>query len=277
MLSIIKSDLYRISKGKAIYIVILIILILNIVSAVGLDAGHIGLSVGTNIDVTDTETLAQISSVNSISDYRKLMKSFGTFPLDKDVIGQNVNLYYLFIVIVVIILCTDFSNKSIKNTLSSAISKRKYYLSKLFLILGLSTIIVLFNNYSFYLINLIINGKAFTSSLIDIGKYTVVQLPLIYGIISMLCCFAFIFRKTSIFNTVTIPFIMAFQLIVTGIINLFHIKADWFFNYEFQYALVNLVNNPTTSYIIKCTLLGIFYIIFFNIIGYYLFKKTDIN
>ena len=225
MLSIIKSDLYRISKGKAIYIVILIILILNIVSAVGLDAGHIGLSVGTNIDVTDTETLAQISSVNSISDYRKLMKSFGTFPLDKDVIGQNVNLYYLFIVIVVIILCTDFSNKSIKNTLSSAISKRKYYLSKLFLILGLSTIIVLFNNYSFYLINLIINGKAFTSSLI----------------------------------------------------NLFHIKADWFFNYEFQYALVNLVNNPTTSYIIKCTLLGIFYIIFFNIIGYYLFKKTDIN
>ena len=235
MLSIIKSDLYRISKGKAIYIVILIILILNIVSAVGLDAGHIGLSVETNIDVTDSETLAQISSVNSISDYRKLMKSFGTFPLDKDVIGQNVNLYYLFI-------CTDFSNKSIKNTLSSAISKRKYYLSKLFLILGLSTMIVLFNNYSFYLINLIINGKAFTSSLIDIGKYTVVQLPLIYGIISMLCCFAFIFRKTSIFNTVTIPFIMAFQLIVTGIINLFHIKADWFFNYEFQYASYYLLS-----------------------------------
>lgn len=277
MLSIIKSDLYRILKGKAIYIVILIILFLNITSAVGMSAGHIGLSIGTTIDVTDSETLAEISSAKSLGEFREIMKNQGAFELDKEVIGQNVNLYYMFIVIVVSVLCTDFSNKCIKNTLSSAISKRKYYFSKLLLTLGICILLVLFNNYSFYFLNILINGREFASSLLDIGKYTIVQFPLICGTISMLVCFAFLFKKTSAFNTISIPFIMVVQLIGFGIIKLLHIKADWFYNYEIQLALANLVNNPATSYLIKCTLLGIFYIILFNVVGYYSFKKADIN
>ncbi len=277
MLSIIKSDLYRILKGKAIYIVVLIILLLNIISAVGLSAGHIGMTVGSTVDVTDSEMLAEISSAKSLKEFRDIMKNHGAFELDKEVIGQNINLYYMFIVIVVLVLCTDFSNKCIKNTLSSAISKRKYYLSKTLLILGICLLLVLFNNYSFYFLNLLINGKEFASSLLDIGKYTIVQLPLICGIISMLVCFAFLFKKTSIFNTISIPFVMVVQLIGFGIINLLHIKADWFFNYEIQFALTNLVNDPATSYLIKCTLLGLFYLILFNVVGYYSFKKADIN
>ncbi len=277
MLSIIKSDLYRIFKGKAIYIAILIILFLNITSAIGISAGHIGMSVGSTVDVTDSETLAEVASAKSLKEFREIMKSQGPFKLDKEVIGQNVNLYYIFIVIVVSVLCTDFSNKCIKNTLSSAISKRKYYLSKMILTFGICILLVLFNNYSFYFLNLFINGNEFASSLLDIGKYSIVQLPLICGIISMLVCFAFLFKKTSAFNTISIPFIMVVQLIGFGIINLLHIKADWFYNYELQFALANLVSNPTTSYIIKCTLLGIFYIIIFNVVGYYSFKKADIN
>ncbi len=277
MLSIIKSDLYRILKGKAIYIVILIMLLLNIISAVGMSPGNIGISMGTTGGAIDSETLAEISSAKSLGEFREIMKNQRTFELDKEVIGQNVNLYYMFIVIVVCVLCTDFSNKCIKNTLSSAISKRKYYLSKLLLTLGICILIVLFNNYSFYFLNLLINGKEFASSLLDIGKYTIVQLPLLCGIISMLVCFAFLFKKTSAFNTISIPFIMVVQLIGLGIINLLHITADWFYNYEIQYALTNLVNNPATSYLIKCTLLGVFYIILFNVVGYYSFKKADIN
>ncbi len=277
MLSIIKSDIYRILKGKAIYIVILIMFLLNIISAVGMSAGHIGMTVGSKVDITDSETLAEISSAKSLKEFREIMKKQGAFKLDKEVIGQNVNLYYMFIVIVVSVLCTDFSNKCIKNTLSSAISKKKYYLSKLLLTLEICILLVLLNNYSFYFLNLLINGKEFTSSLLDIGKYTIVQLPLLCGIISMLICFGFLFKKTSSFNTISIPFIMVVQLIGFGAIKLLHITADWFYNYEIQFALANLVNNPTTSYLIKCTLLGIFYIILFNVVGYYSFKKADIN
>lgn len=277
MINMMKADLYRILKGKAIYIVILIIILLSTVSIIGLSAGYIGLGISSSNMMEDTEMAKELMEAKSLKDVRRVMKNQGSFPLDKEEIGQNVNLYYLFIVIVVMILCTDFSNKTVKNTLSSAISRKKYYLSKLILIFGISTILILFHNYGFYIANYLINGKEFSSSLTDVTKITIIQLPLIYGIISLLVCFAFLFKKTSTFNTISIPFIMAIQLIVIGITSLFKWKADWFYNYELQFALANLANNPTGSYLIKCIGLGIIYIIIFNLIGYYAFIKSEIK
>lgn len=79
------------------------------------------------------------------------------------------------------------------------------------------------------------------------------------------------------FNTISIPFIMVFQLLVMTITSMFRIKAEWFTNYELQYALANLSNNPTSSYILKCSLLGFVYIVVFGLIGYYAFKKAEIK
>lgn len=277
MINIIKSDLYRILKGKAIYIVLAVITILTVVSVVGMSPGHIGLSIGSSVDMSDLELMEEISSAKTLGEYREIMKNNGSFALDKDIVGTNVNLYYFFIVIAVIVLATDFSNKSIKNTISSAISRKEYYFSKLLLILGLGTFLILFNNYGTYILNLIINGKAFSTPLLEFTKLTIIQLPLLYGIISLLVCLAFVLKKTSLFNSISIPFIIVVQLIATGIINLFKLIADWFNNYEIQLALTKLVNNPTNKYIVSCALLGIVYIVIFNTIGYYAFKKAEIK
>jgi len=279
MLNMIKSDFYRILKGKAIYIALFIIIGLSLVSVIGLTPGHIGMTSMSNstIDINDAEFMEKLSEANSLNDIRDLMKSSGGYELDQAVLGTNMNLYYIFIVVVVIVLCTDFSNKSIKNTLSSAISRNKYYWSKAILIFLICTFLVLFNNYFFYFTNLFVNGRNFSSSISDIFKTTIIQLPLIYGIISLLICFAFLFKKTASFNTISIPFIIIVQLIVLGITNLFRIKADWFYQYEIQNALGNLANSPTNQYILNCTLLGIFYLILFNIIGYFVFRRTEIK
>lgn len=278
MLNIIKSDLFRILRGKAIYIIFLVIIFLNVISVVLMQTPNIGLSVGNSgiVDTSDTELLQKLSEAKSIGEYRDIMKAQGNYELDKSIIGQNSNLYYFFIVVVVVVLCTDFSNKSIKNTLSSAISKRKYYFAKLILIMGIGTVIVLFNNYFSYFLNIAVNGENFASSVTDFTKLTFMQLPLLYGMISLLLCFAFVFRKTSAFNTISIPFIMVVQLIGMIIINLFKLKGD-FFNYEIQIALSNLASNPSSDYIVKCILLGVVYIIVFNVIGYYAFKKSEIK
>jgi len=279
MLNMIKSDFYRILKGKAIYIALFIIIGLSLVSVIGLTPGHIGMTSMSNstIDINDAEFMEKLSEANSLNDIRDLMKSSGGYELDQAVLGTNMNLYYIFIVVVVIVLCTDFSNKSIKNTLSSAISRNKYYWSKAILIFLICTFLVLFNNYFFYFTNLFVNGRNFSSSISDIFKTTIIQLPLIYGIISLLICFAFLFKKTASFNTISIPFIIIVQLIVLGITNLFRIKADWFYQFEIQNALGNLANSPTNQYILNCTLLGIFYLILFNIIGYFVFRRTEIK
>lgn len=278
MLNIIASDLYHIKKSFAVYIALFLVLIMSVISIVGMSAGHIGLSVGqSNINLNDTEFIEELSKAKSLQEVRKVMQRDGAFPLDKDIIGQNVNLYYVFIIITVIVLVTDFSNKAVKNTLSSAVSRKTYYLSKTIIIFGICTILILFSNYFSYFLNLIVNGESFSTPFWEFTKITLVQLPLLYGIISLLICFAFLLKKTSLFNTISIPFILLVQIIVMAITNLFKIKADWFYNYEIQFALSKLTDNPSNKYVMTCIILGIIYIVLFNLIGYFSFKKTEIK
>lgn len=44
-----------------------------------------------------------------------------------------------------------------------------------------------------------------------------------------------------------------------------------------KFQSTKLVNNPTNKYIVSCAILGIAYIVIFNTIGYYAFKKAEIK
>ena len=279
MLNIIKSDLYRVFRGKAIYIAIIFILFLAAVSCFSMSPGHIGITSSSEEQqlVEDEEILNKVYETDSILEIRELMKEYGAYPLDKEQLGANANLYYFFIVVVVIVLVTDLSNSIAKNTLSSAISRKKYYMSKLITCIGLGTFLVLINNYGSYIINLIMNGQEFSAGLLEITKLTILQLPILYGIISMLVCIGFCFRKTGTFNSITIPLIMVIQLVIMGVATLFHFDANNILNYEFQYIIGNLVSNPSNTYILKTLVLAVFYIIIFNVIGYRVFRKTEIK
>ena len=280
MLNIIKSDLYRVFRGKSIYVAIIFILFLAAVSCFAMNPGHIGITVSSSTEQTNTkqeETLELVNETNSILETRKLMKEYGAYPLDKAQLGANANLYYFFIIVVVTVLVTDLSNLTAKNTLSSAFSRKKYYMSKLITCIGLGTFLILINNYGSYLINLIMNGKEFSAGLLEITKLTILQLPILYAIISMLVCIGFCFRKTGTFNSITIPLIMVVQLIIMGVATLFHLDSANILNYEFQYIIGNLVANPSNTYILKTLVLAIFYIIAFNVIGYSVFRKTEIK
>lgn len=275
MINIIKSDLYRILRGKAIYICIYIIMMIAVASTITLTPGSVGINLGSN--EMDSEYIEKISKAKSLDDYREIIMESGTFELDVQMVGNNATLYYIFVVIVVILISTDFSNNTIKNSLSSAISRKKYYFAKLFLSLGICTFLILFNNYFSYFLNLIVNGSKFSSSIFEITKITLYQLPLLYGMISLLVGLSFLCKKTALFNSISIPFIMIFQLVCMMIINIFRLKGDLFYNYEFQYAIAKLVTSPATSYIIKCACLGLAYVIIFNIIGYISFTKSEIK
>lgn len=279
MINIIKSDLYRVFRGKSIYVAIVIIVFLAFISCFSMSPGHIGITTSSDEQplVEDEELLEKVYETDSIFETRELMKEYGAYPLDKSQLGANANLYYFFIIIVVIVLVTDLSNSTAKNTLSSAISRKKYYFSKLITCLGLGTFLVLINNYGSYIINLIMNGKEFSAGLLEITKLTILQLPILYGIISMLVCIGFCFRKTGTFNSITIPLIMVIQLVIMGATTLFHIDSINILNYEFQYIIGNLVANPTNTYILKVLALSIFYVVIFNVIGYRVFRKTEIK
>jgi len=279
MINLIKSDLYRIFKGKAVYITTLITILFIILNTFQLNPGWIGV----NNSILDQNTEQHISKkdqekiykANSIIEERKIMKKY-PYEVDKAILGANANLYYLFIVIIVIVITTDFSNNTIKNTISSTIARNKYYFSKLITAILLCTITIIINNYGTYFINILINGPKFSSNLIEITKITIYQLPLMYGIISLLLSISTITKKTSTFNTITIPLIMTFQLLILGFISLFKVNHNILL-YEYQVALYNLTFSKDSTYIFKIALLGIIYIIIFNTIGYNFFKKTEIK
>lgn len=279
MLNMITADFYRIFKGKAIYISIVIILLLTTISCYAMSPGHIGITTSENeaINIEDQELIDKLYETNSLEETREIMKEYGSYDLDKSALGANGNLYYFFIVVVVIILVTDLSNSTAKNTLSSAISRRKYYFSKLVTCLLLCTGLILLNNYGTYLLNLIMNGPNFSAGILEVTKITLLQLPIMYGIISLLVFIGFCFKKTASYNSITIPLIMVIQLIIMGLATLFHFDSNSILNYEFQYIITNLATNPTNAYIIKTIILGISYIIIFNYLGYRVFKKTEIK
>lgn len=281
MLNIIKSDLYRILRGKAIYLAIIFMLVMVTTSIIGMSPGRIGIVV-TNNEISEEnaenqELQEKLNNTSSLTETRKIMKEYGEFELDKQIVGANINLYYIFIVIIFVVICVDLSDSTVKNTLSSAISRKKYYLSKLITSLLLGTGIVLINNYVIYFLNIIINGAKFASDFIEFTKLTLIQLPILYGIISILVCIAFLCKKKALYNGIAIPLIMGIQLLLMAMIALFRLDATIMTNWEVQYILTNLVENPTNEYIIKIILLGIAYIVGFNLIGYYSFKKTEIR
>lgn len=278
MIQLIKSDIYRILKGKAIYISILLLIIFIIYDCFGLTP----IWLGTKNNLLDTNYSSNIEKVNdpelynakSTTEQRAILKKY-PYELDKAIMGSNANLYYIFIVVIVITLVTDFSNKTIKNTISSSISRKKYYLSKLIIGLLMCTILVLLNNCGLYIVNLLMNGNSFSSSIIEITKITIYQLPLMYGVISMLICIGVLTKKTSLFNAITIPLLLLFQTVFLGIKSLF--KLNSIALYEFQIALCRLANNPSNIFIVKCISLGIIFTIIFSTIGFLYFKKAEIK
>ena len=280
MLNMMKADMYRIVRGKAIYIITLIIIALEIVNIISISAGAISMGINPNLvtgDEYDYEYLEKLEKANSISEYRTIIKDNGGFELDTDIMAENGNFYYIIIVLVIIVVTCDFSNKSVKNTLSSAISRKKYYISKMLLLYLITTIVLVFNTYFSYFLNLLVNGSSFVSSIGNVTKILLLQLPLIYGIITLLGSIAFITRKTSIFNAISIPLIAVVELIAMGICTLFRLDAVKIFEYDFTFMLRNIANNQTDTLIMKSLVLAIVYIVLFNIVGYFVFKKSEVK
>ncbi len=279
MFNIIKSDLYRLFKGKAIYITVFIMAVMIGLSIYELQPGYIGVTSGglEQMYEEDPEEITDMRDMNaqSLAEARKMFKQY-PYELDKAILGTNANLYYLFVIIIAVIISVDFSKRTVKNTISSAVSRRKYYFSKLICCLLTCTILVLLNNYGMYIVNRLVNGEGFSSGLETITRVTLYQLPIMYGIISLLVCISVVVKKGSAFNAISIPLLIVAQILLSLFVKIFKIKSG-IFNYEYQTVLGKLAGSPENNYIIKCVMLGIIYIVIFNVIGYYSFKKAEIK
>lgn len=280
MFNMIKSDLYRVAKSKGIYIIVLIIMAIAVYSCINMESSDLGMYADTNpVYKNNPQYVEEISKEKKVGleKRRQILRKYEAYKVDKQIIGGNSNFYYIFIALTAILLTREFSDSTIKNSLSSFVSRKKYFYSKLITIFGVATFLIVFNNYFIYGINILVNGNEYSSSIIEITKTTIYQLPIFYGMLGLLICFTHLLRKTATFNAVAIPFMFLFQITTSMLSNSVSIISDWIKNYEFQRMLINLAGNPSTDYVLKCGLLGISYMVLFSVIGYYVFKKVEIK
>lgn len=284
MLNMIKADIYRINKNIAFYIAIAFTLLMIGVSVYMVQPGSVGQAsvgdVSTTGYVNDGNGLEDISmeeaSKLTMHDLREISLNSEGYEFDKNFLAANMNLYYIFIFIAAIAITVDFSAGSVKNTLSSAINRKKYFLSKTLFVLGMCLLIFFMNTYVSYFSNLIFNDGKVSSDLWTVTKISLLQLPPMLALISILIGIAFIFRKTSIFNIITIPLVMVFQLILNLVVMLFDLNSK-IINYEFQIMIGKLTTDPSWNYITKSYIYCAVLIIAFLSLGYISFRKSEIK
>ena len=269
MFNMIRADIYRITKSIAFYIAIGIVLIMLASSIYIVQPGSVGqISVG-DVSTTDymQDTIIDNMSYEEISglslgDLRREMLNIDGYALDKDILASNMNLYYVFIFIAAIVITVDFSYGSVKNTLSSA--------------MGICMLIFFMNTFICYFGNYIINQGKVSSDLWTLTKISLMQLPAMIALASLLIGIAFTFRKTSVFNVVSIPFIMVFQLILAAAVKIFSIDPK-IADFEFQIMISKLAAEPSGSYITRSFIYCAVISAVFLGVGFTSFRKSEIK
>ncbi|MCH5267945.1 MAG: ABC transporter permease subunit [Lachnospiraceae bacterium] len=284
MVNMIKADFYRLVRSKAIYIGVIIMLLMIASSIYLVEPGAMGVTGVVADSESNAEwdespysdlTYEEITSL-STSEIREMSLKRKDYKLDKDILKENMNMYYIFIFVVAILLTVDFSGGCVKNTLSSAISRNRYYSSKVVFITLCCTVLFFMNTYISYFANIIFNNKNLASSIGTVTKITLMQMPEVLALVSILAGIAFMVKKTSLFNTISIPLIMLGQIAMGFIVTIFNIN-DKIFNYDLQVMFRRLADNPSDSYLRNSYLLCGAVIVVFNVLGYLSFKKAEIK
>lgn len=266
---LIKADLFRLFKGKLVYIVLLMIVAILTADLYLKEAGNIylGMSASTTQDIT---------GVDSITEYHELLGIS---------LARNSSVIYLPIVFLVLAICvTEFSHNTIRNTLISPVDKKKYYFAKLgFCCL---TALALYFLYMFggYLSILLIHGSSYVETFPQFLQICARQIPIILAITSVVVMLAFLLKKTASYITITLLMATLFQslFLLLQFINdklwLIRYNISTIVQYEFS-GMLNLTGSITLTNqnLMICILLSICYIIASTFIGVIYFTHQDLK
>lgn len=272
MFNLMRADIYRIMRGKGIYICLVCIAATICFSTFLKSAGHLGINVGMPNE-------AEMEKIENMDDAWDMISNSSEHPVDVDIMSVGGNLYFFFIVVVFMVSCTDLSNHTAKNIISSGISRTTYYASKLGLSLIIGTMFILFRAYAGYLINYIWNGSAYTSGIGDITMIMIRQLPVFYGMIGVLVMISAMVQKTAKFNAITILLIMAIQVLFILISVIMKIDSAELLKYEFEGMISSLavLGSVPLGTLLTTSTIGISALLISTAVGMNYFKRCTIK
>lgn len=180
MFNMAKADLYRLVRSKGTYICLLVMTVLYAGALIA-------------------DSIAMISAGYDPSRYFN-----SSFKTDLRMVGCNANYYFLMLFPVSVLLLSDFSSRTLKNTLSSVTTKTKYYVFKFLAVQCVSVAYFLLGNSAYYVIRRLIYGSDRATPAGDYFAVIFWQLPTFIAITSVFIMLAFMIRKAALFNTIMI-------------------------------------------------------------------------
>jgi ABC-type transport system involved in multi-copper enzyme maturation permease subunit len=274
MLNIIKADLYRVFKGKAIYTVFAVLIAFIIFQSI---AGTGGVGINTTRPEGDTE--AEILQ-NALEEMTAITKADGmTAPFI--MAGAAGNMVYFLIPLVICFIGADFSSGAVKNALSRGIPRVTYYFAKLIPVAVCAVIIQLFNLILPIIVATIRHGFGGDFTMIWLGEVLTVygvQTLMLLAITCVGMLIAFATKKTSAIIGVFIAFLMVPTLIF-GILGMISTSFDFLMGYDIVSSIgfaAGFSALPSAD-IIRMFALCAVYILAGTAVGVTVCRKSDIK
>lgn len=260
MLNLIKAELYRIFRSKALWITLIVLIAFLTINGL---TGAVGTMGTFNEDVD-----AMRETTNGLKGSLVQLYQMAT--------GDN--LFYFFLPILVAVIATDFTNGTVRNVLARGSSRTKYYLSKLILsILLCSIFIIIYETYPLA-IGTIRYGLGDYFNIFNYWRILLTQIPIYLAVVSLGTFIALTVKKTATLNAIYIPIFVVTQLIIATLIG-FNDKFKWLIDYELSLGIRKYVftETITNNNIISAFTLGISVIIITTVLGIILFRKSEIK
>lgn len=256
MINMIKAELYRMTKTKGIWLFWIFTALIFFISMVYKEPG------GIMFGPVDMELPSNPYKVK----------------LDIGQVSFNFTFYFLLLIPVFSVIVAEFNEHTVKNTISSSVSKSLYFVSKFVFALVYSLLSFMAANFLFYFVNRLVNGSKYSSPIENFVKAFFTQLPLFVAVISAFIFLAFLLRKGAAFNAVTIIFPLAYTMvsqIMSGIESANNV-GEKLMKYDLSVMMCNLAISPTDSYRSKCYIICAAVTVLSFGLGYLSFTKTEI-
>lgn len=259
MLNIMKADLFRLRKSKAIpgiFVGLILILLLGNILAV--NGG------GKMTFMSDTLNLNEvIYSIKGSAIMPELLK------------GSNILVFFL-IPIVLNVFISDFKFSTIKNSIGYKYSRINIYVSKFILSVILTFLIVFCYALCGLLLNVIFNKMQVTISIndfIEVTKIILIQLPIYFGIVSFMFLIGTIFKNPTVISVIVVLYPMLIT-VVTFTFKLMDLS---------QYEPITCLDKAaylsvlSSNEILKIIFIGLVMMILFTSFGVYIFNHDDLK
>ena len=270
MLNLFRADIYRIIRGKALYITLAVLLAFNLLMIITLNIFQTGV---VDLGYDDELAAAAMAEIQAMS--------LDGVRVPEILTGNMENLVFFLLPLIIIVAAVIFSHGTVKNDIAWGLSRTKLYMSKLLLSFAFSFLLLLAYIGTGMLVATMLNGfgaPAPDGHWVNLLQVLGAQLFMLLAMVSIGVFLVFTTKRVAAVNGIFIAFILVPALVI-ALLELANPDLSWLYDFDMTYNINRLANLRylETREILQALGLGMFYLLATTIGGMVLFRRAEIK